>query len=90
MISSHHHTQPLVDARLCELATSDIGELLSVAWQAHCGVLCRGVSWDRHSLPELQEIAQACGTTMLAAVCGLLAQEDVGGTGTCVVLDGPT
>lgn len=83
-ISAAHlcvHMQLLVDARLEEIATGDVGDLLSSAWQAHCGVLCRGVSWDRHTLLELQTIARACGGRMLAAVCGLLAREDVGGTG---------
>lgn len=71
----------LVDARLDELQTGDAATLLAAAWNTHHGVLCRGVNWERHTLAELQDIARACGGNMLAAVCGLLAKEDVGGTG---------
>lgn len=73
--------QPLVDARLEEVHSGDASALLAAAWHAHHGVLCRGVHWERHSLLALQDIAAACGGPMLAAVCGLLAKEDVGGTG---------
>lgn len=73
--------QDLVDARLQELHAGAAHDLLASAWHAHHGVLCRGVNWERHPLAELQGIARACGGGMLAAVCGLLAKEDVGGTG---------
>ncbi len=55
--------------------------MLQQTWHAQFGTLCRGVSWERHGLEELQLVARCIGGPGLAAVCRLLAQDHAGWSG---------
>ena len=55
--------------------------MLESTWLAQHGVLCRGVSWDRHSLEDLTVIATCVGGRPLAAICRLLAEDYSGWSG---------
>lgn len=73
--------QDVIEACLARIAAGEAPSLLQAAWDAHRGTLCRGVSWDRHPLPELQTVAECVGGPALAAVCRLLARDHAGWQG---------
>jgi Fanconi-associated nuclease 1 len=70
-----------LDAALARVAAGGAPAMLAAAWGAHCGTLCRGVSWERWSLEELSAIAECVGGAGLGAVCRLLAQDHGGWRG---------
>eukprot|EP00898_Chlorokybus_atmophyticus_P003204 jgi/Chlat1/3885/Chrsp26S00304 len=50
-------------------------EMLTKVWEAQQGTWCCGVSWERYTLAQLQEIAACIGGPGLAAICSLLAED---------------
>lgn len=64
-----------VDERLNEIASGNAGKILADTWQRYKGYWCRGVSWDRHSLEALQEIARCIGGLGLSVVARMLAED---------------
>jgi len=89
-VNSHLHMahtpalQEAVEACLAQVAAGEAPRLLRLAWEQHQGTLCRGVSWDRHTLQELQLVAECIGGRPLAGVCRLLAQDHAGWSGGCL------
>ena len=73
--------QEIIEARLAEVAAGRAPELLTEAWHAHHGTMCRGVTWDRWPLDQLTTVVQCVGGAGLAAVCRLLSQDHAGWTG---------
>lgn len=69
-----------IEVTLADIAGGGAPAALAASWESHRGCMCRGVSWDRWELAELQLIAECVGGPGLAAVCRLLAQ-DHGGWG---------
>ena len=55
--------------------------MLESVWLAQHGTLCRGISWERHSLEDLTIIAGCVGGRPLAAICRLLAEDYFGWSG---------
>ncbi|KAI8462547.1 MAG: hypothetical protein J3K34DRAFT_462867 [Monoraphidium minutum] len=70
-----------IEARLQEVALGGAGRLVSAAWEAHHGALCRGVSWSRFGLPQLLEIAECVGGVGLSVVMRLMAEDHAGSSG---------
>jgi Fanconi-associated nuclease 1 len=70
-----------VEGCLQRIAAGEAPRLLRLAWEQHRGVMCRGVSWDRHTLEELQQVAECVGGRGLAAVMRLLATDHAGWSG---------
>ncbi|KAG2484067.1 hypothetical protein HYH03_017087 [Edaphochlamys debaryana] len=70
-----------IDARLQEIAGGAAPALLRATWAQHCGTWCRGVSWDRVPLEELEEMARCIGGLGLSVVCRLLAEDPAGWRG---------
>ena len=75
--------QEAVEEALGRVAAGEGPHLLRRTWEQHQGTLCRGVSWDRHGLAELQLVAECIGGAQLAAVCRQLAQDHSGWSGGC-------
>ena len=80
--------QEALEEALGRVAAGEAPHLLRRIWEQHQGTLCRGVSWDRHGLAELQLVAECIGGAQLAAVCRQLAQDHSGWSGgSCWVWD---
>ncbi|KAI3439047.1 hypothetical protein D9Q98_001457 [Chlorella vulgaris] len=75
-VSFYPSRKEAVEACLGRVAAGEAPRMLQAAWERHEGTLCRGVSWDRHSLADLQLVAECVGGPGLAAVCRLLASQD--------------
>lgn len=50
-------------------------ELLITGWESHVGTSCRGVNWEKHSLPDLRAAVKCIGGPCLASLCQHLAQD---------------
>ncbi|KAF3457092.1 hypothetical protein FNV43_RR01749 [Rhamnella rubrinervis] len=50
-------------------------EILITSWESHLGTACRGVNWDRHTLPDLRAAVGCIGGPCLALLCQHLAQD---------------
>ncbi|PRW59254.1 fanconi-associated nuclease 1-like protein isoform X1 [Chlorella sorokiniana] len=70
-----------IEECLGRISAGQAPAMLRSAWQQHRGVMCRGVNWERHSLEDLQLIAECIGGPGLAQVCRLLAQDHGGWSG---------
>lgn len=57
------------------------GAMLSATWAAHCGVMCRGVNWQRFDQATLLDICDCVGGLGLAAVLRLMAEDLSGAAG---------
>lgn len=60
-----------IDARLQQVSLGHAAELLAAHWQAHHGVMCRGVNWESFTLEQLMEVrgVQACLGCQSAVHC---------------------
>ncbi|KAI7839720.1 hypothetical protein COHA_006524 [Chlorella ohadii] len=70
-----------IEECLARIAAGQAPAMLRSAWAQHRGTMCRGVNWDRHSLEDLQLVAECIGGPGLAQVCRLLAQDHGGWSG---------
>ncbi len=41
----------VIEARLVEIRGGDVGALVRESWEAHHGIMCIGINWERHSTP---------------------------------------
>ncbi|GAB4815648.1 hypothetical protein N2152v2_002694 [Parachlorella kessleri] len=73
--------QAAIEATLARIAAGQGPAMLAASWQAQAGTFCRGVNWERHSLDELQLLAECVGGPGLAEVCRLLAEDHAGWSG---------
>jgi hypothetical protein len=55
--------------------------ILSAAWAAHAGEMCRGVNWQRFDQAMLLDICECVGGLGLAAVLRLMAEDHSGAAG---------
>ena len=47
----------VIEARLLEIRRGDVAALVRESWEAHHGVMCIGINWERHStLPKKSSI----------------------------------
>ncbi|CAN0370285.1 unnamed protein product, partial [Phaeothamnion confervicola] len=60
-------------ALLREAAPASLAAMVAESWRRHSGTLCRGVSWDRHSVRQLQAVAAGLGGRGVAAVLATLS-----------------
>lgn len=60
------------------------GEQATIAqktWNQHCGSVCEGVNWHRHTLKQLMQIMDCVGGPALAGICKLFAEDYKGWSG---------
>ncbi|KAH9312958.1 hypothetical protein KI387_027993 [Taxus chinensis] len=67
--------ESLIEEQLSKIQMGEADKILASSWEAHYGVSCQGVDWERHSLTDLQTIASCIGGPGLAAVCRFLAED---------------
>ncbi|PIN11641.1 Phosphodiesterase I [Handroanthus impetiginosus] len=65
----------IIEALLDKIQNGMAEEILITAWESHVGTACRGVNWERHSLPDLRAAVKCIGGPCLASICRHLAQD---------------
>ncbi|KAK9141385.1 hypothetical protein Scep_011066 [Stephania cephalantha] len=65
----------LIESHLERIKGGMAEEILITSWESHFGTSCRGVNWDRFSLPDLRAAVTCVGGSCLASLCRLLAQD---------------
>lgn len=65
----------LIESQLQKIYDGTAEMILITSWELHSGTACRGVNWDRHSLPELRAAVTCVGGPCLASLCRHLAQD---------------
>ncbi|KAJ6729158.1 FANCONI-ASSOCIATED NUCLEASE 1 [Salix viminalis] len=65
----------LIESQLQKIYDGMAEMILITSWDLHSGTACRGVNWDRHSLPELRAAVTCVGGPCLASLCRHLAQD---------------
>uniref|UniRef100_A0A6M2EB37 Fanconi-associated nuclease n=1 Tax=Populus davidiana TaxID=266767 RepID=A0A6M2EB37_9ROSI len=65
----------LIESQLQKIYDGMAEMILITSWELHSGTACRGVNWDRHSLPELRAAVTCVGGPCLASLCRHLAQD---------------
>ncbi|XP_042439856.1 fanconi-associated nuclease 1 homolog isoform X2 [Zingiber officinale] len=63
----------LIECQLQKIEDGMAEEILICSWESHMGVACRGVNWERHSLPDLRAAVSCIGGCPLASLCRHLA-----------------
>lgn len=61
----HARRAALFKARFAELASADLGARVAAAWDAHAGVACNGVRWDRFDKALVVRAATDLGVGLL-------------------------
>ncbi|KAK9829081.1 hypothetical protein WJX72_003785 [[Myrmecia] bisecta] len=80
-LSFYPARKPAIQACLAQIRGGGAPEMLRKCWEAHHGVMCRGINWERHGLEDLVTIAECVGGRGLAAICQLLAEDLAGWSG---------
>ncbi|KAJ7008681.1 Fanconi-associated nuclease 1-like [Populus alba x Populus x berolinensis] len=65
----------LIESQLQKIYDGMAEMILITSWELYSGTACRGVNWDRHSLPELRAAVTCVGGPCLASLCRHLAQD---------------
>ena len=65
----------LVDNLIGKIRGGLAPEMMEETWNAHCGKLCRGISWNAWSLDQIKTIATCIGPSGMACVCTLFCQD---------------
>ncbi|KAI3459393.1 hypothetical protein Pfo_016056 [Paulownia fortunei] len=73
--SFYEARKSLIEALLDKIQEGMAEEILITAWESHVGTACRGVNWEKHSLPDLRAAVKCIGGPCLASICRHLAQD---------------
>ncbi|KAL6535299.1 hypothetical protein OROMI_026673 [Orobanche minor] len=65
----------LIETHLDKIQDGMAEEILITSWESRVGTACRGVSWDKHSLPDLRAAVKCIGGPCLTSICRHLAQD---------------
>ncbi|GFQ00752.1 fanconi-associated nuclease 1 homolog [Phtheirospermum japonicum] len=65
----------LVEAHIDKIRDGMAEEILITSWESHVGTACRGVNWEKHSLPDLIAAVKCIGGHCLSLICRHLAQD---------------
>ncbi|KAL3634543.1 hypothetical protein CASFOL_021597 [Castilleja foliolosa] len=65
----------LVESHVDKIRDGMAEEILITSWESHVGTACRGVNWEKHSLPDLISILKCIGGHCLSSICRHLAQD---------------
>ncbi|KAK6146066.1 hypothetical protein DH2020_019935 [Rehmannia glutinosa] len=64
----------LIEAHLDKIQDGMAEEILITSFESHVGTACRGVNWEKHSLPDVRAAVKCIGGPCLASICRHLAQ----------------
>lgn len=77
----YHGRKDRIEKLLKRIEDEEQVAIVQETWTHHCGRICEGVNWQRHSLNQLIEIMTCVGGPALAGICRLFAEDYKGWSG---------